>query len=74
MTKDEVELLTIDEMAALAKESRSTIKRRIRAGQLRVVHLSARSVRIRAGDASAYLLRGADGDDRIGPSNVQPIR
>jgi predicted site-specific integrase-resolvase len=74
MTSEEVELLTIDQLAALSKESRSTIKRRIRTGQLRVVHLSARSVRIRAGDAIAYLGRDADDGANIGPSNVQPIR
>lgn len=48
-------VLTIDELAALAKVSRRTIERAIADGRLRVVHLSPRAVRITQQAAAAYL-------------------
>jgi excisionase family DNA binding protein len=48
-------VLTIDELAALAKVSRRTIERAIACGRLRVVHLSPRIVRIPQEAAAAYL-------------------
>jgi excisionase family DNA binding protein len=49
------ELLTVDELAALARESRRTIQRRIAAGELEVVRLGPRHVRIAADVAARYL-------------------
>lgn len=48
-------LLTIDELARLAHQSRRTIERRIREGVIPVKHFSPRCVRIRRDDAAAYL-------------------
>ena len=50
-----LELLTIAELAALSKESRRTIERRIAAGELEVIHLSRRAVRITPESAARYL-------------------
>jgi excisionase family DNA binding protein len=49
------QVLTIDELAALAKVSRRTIERAIADGRLRVVHLSPRAVRIPRSSAAAFL-------------------
>ena len=51
------ELLTIPELARLSKESRRTIQRRIAAGEIEVVRLSPRSVRITQEEAERYLLQ-----------------
>ena len=66
-----LELLTIEELAGLAKQSRRTIERRIAAGELRVVHLSARAVRIPLAEAERYLAGGTP----LGrmESNLHPI-
>jgi excisionase family DNA binding protein len=48
-------LLTIDEVAALAQVSRRTVERHIAERRVRVVHLSARAVRISRSSAAAYL-------------------
>jgi excisionase family DNA binding protein len=64
------ELLTIDELAARARESRRTIQRRIAAGELEVIRLSPRSVRIPRTAAARYL-QGTSGTMR--DRNVHPI-
>jgi len=53
-------MLTIDELAALAHQSRRTIERRIAEGVIEVKHYSARCVRISRENAAAYLA-SADG-------------
>jgi excisionase family DNA binding protein len=62
-------VLTIDELAALAKVSRRTIERAIADRRLRVVHLSPRSVRIPQQAAAAYLA-GVDEAVDSGGGNV----
>ena len=53
-------MMTLDELAALSKESRRTLERRVEQKRLRVVHLSARAVRVSRSSAAAYLeSRGA---------------
>jgi excisionase family DNA binding protein len=64
-------LLTLDELAALAGESRRTIERRIREGRIPVKRLGPRSVRVTAAAARRYLAAEPgplDGD------NVRPLR
>jgi excisionase family DNA binding protein len=48
-------MLTIDELAALAHQSRRTIERRIAEGRIEVKRYSARCVRIPRDAAAAYL-------------------
>jgi hypothetical protein len=70
----EEELLTIAELAALSKESRRTIERRIASGVIPVVHLSSRAVRITHEAATLYLRRGnADMDGSLSAPNIHPI-
>jgi excisionase family DNA binding protein len=54
-------LLTIEELALLARVSRRTIERAIADGRIEVRHLSPRAVRITRSSAAAYL--GSDADD-----------
>ena len=54
---DPLELITVGELARLAKLSRWTIKRDIDAGRLRVVYLG-RSVRVPRVEAERYLTEG----------------
>jgi excisionase family DNA binding protein len=48
-------LLTLDELALLAKVHRRTIERAVAEGRVRIVHLSPRAVRVRRSSAAAYL-------------------
>jgi len=48
-------MLTLDELALLAKASRRSIERAVAAKRLRVVHLSPRMVRVPLSSATAFL-------------------
>ena len=49
------QLLTLDELAFLARESKRTIERRVAAGEIEVVHLGPRTVRVTSTEAERYL-------------------
>ncbi|HKE79043.1 MAG TPA: helix-turn-helix domain-containing protein [Solirubrobacteraceae bacterium] len=55
MSDELPELLTVDELAARSRESRRTIQRRIAAGDIDVVRLSPRTIRIPRAAAARYL-------------------
>ncbi len=59
------QLLTIAEMAALSRESRRTIERRISDGKIEVVRLSRRAVRIPRESAVRYLNQLSGPGDRV---------
>jgi hypothetical protein len=61
-------MLTIDELAMLAHQSRRTIERRISDGTLEVKHLSPRCVRIPLKSAAAYLASADDGGSFTPPT------
>ena len=72
---ENAELLTIDELATLAHQSRSTIKRRIKEGVIPVRRLGPRSPRISRQDAERYL-RGEPPTDEaatVDADNVHPF-
>jgi hypothetical protein len=64
-------MLTIDELALLAHQSRRTIERRIADGTIEVKHYSARCVRIPRASAAAYLAT-ADNGGSVPPPIIHP--
>jgi len=52
---DSQKLLTVDQVAEILQVSRTTIYRRIKAGELPAVKLGRRQVRIRQEDLEAYI-------------------
>jgi hypothetical protein len=64
-------MLTIDELASLAHQSRRTIERRIAEGVIEVKHYSARCVRISRRNAAAYLASADDGVS-VPPPTIHP--
>ena len=57
---DDLQLLTIADVARLFRVSRSTLLRILARGEIQTVRVGAR-VRVRRGDAEAYLVRAAGG-------------
>lgn len=52
-----MELLTVPQVRAIIKQGRSTLYRHIRAGDLPVVRLGRRSIRIPADELYAFIAR-----------------
>jgi excisionase family DNA binding protein len=64
-------MMTIDELAMLARQSRRTIERRIADGTIEVKHYGARCVRISRESAATYLA-SADEGGSVPPPRIQP--
>lgn len=68
-------LLTVPELAGLARQSRRTIDRRIAAGDIKVVRLGPRTPRITREEAARYLsgLTADTNGSRLEPENVHRL-
>ena len=58
------QLLTLDQVAARLQVSMSTIRRRVKAGELRVVRIG-RQIRVRPEDFDAFVANHADDGEKV---------
>ena len=71
MTPADLELLTIQQLAGLAKQHRATLYRRIAEGKLHVIHLGPHTPRVTLEEAERYL----HGEGvTIDPPKLTPIK